>query len=316
LDYLKTGKLRFFEGLLTLYRGTGDLRRALRFLADRLGTDRLGLAASRAADDLEQGRSLTEALTASIPGLSPFERGLLEVGEHAGNLDQALNGIVEELQLTRRAKQDLIARLAYPVLVLHLAGFVFTFVQSLGAGWSWSWPALYFGLLYAPVLAGWIVVRNLPTRPGLQRSLLATPLLGTWLVDRLRSRLAFSLGQLYTAGVPLGRALEITASGLGIGPVAAEVRQSSEAVAGGEPLSKHIPPLLDDGLLRDAISVGEESGALTEQLARVHAYYRDQASRKLGRMVQVAYGVMFTVAALIVFYLALKVYGGYYGAIP
>jgi len=314
LDFLKTGKLRFFEGLLALYRGSGDLRRALRFLADRLGSSRLGSAASLAAEHLEQGRSLTQALTTAIPELSPFERGLLEVGEHAGNLDQALAGIIEELQLERRAKQELFTRLAYPVFILHFAGFVFSFVQSLAAGWSLGWPALYFGLLYAPVLAGWIVVRRLPTNPGLERSVLAAPLLGAWLLDRLRSRLAFSLGQLYTAGVPIGRALEISASGLGSGLVAAEVRQSANAVARGEPLSHHVPPLLDDALLRDAISVGEQSGALTEQLERAHAYYRDQANRELGRMVRVVYGVTFTVAVLVVFYLVLKVYGGYYRA--
>jgi type IV pilus assembly protein PilC len=312
LDYFRSRKLRFFEGLLSLYRGTGDLRRALGFLAERLGPTREGMAARQALRELESGRTLTEAMADSLPGLTAFERGLLEVGEHAGNLDQALEGIALEHRSIRESRLELFGRLAYPVFILHFAGLVFVFVQTLWHGFSVTWPVLYFGLLYAPFLAAWLLLRRARSSLSLQRALLSAPMMGPWLKDRLRSRFAFSLGQLYTAGIPLARALEITAGGITPEVAALEVHEAAAAVRDGRPLTPHLPPILEDAVLRDAAALGEQSGSLTEELERAHRYYRDQAARGLARLVRAAYAATFTLAVLIVVYLVFTVYGGYY----
>ncbi|MBN2490702.1 MAG: type II secretion system F family protein [Planctomycetes bacterium] len=315
LDWLKRRKLRFFEGLLALYRATGDLRQALAFLGDRLGSTSEGQAARQSLEELQNGRTLTEAMTGSLPGLNAFERGLLEVGEQAGNLEESLEGIVREIQSQRAARLELIARLAYPIFILHAAGLALVLVRSFWSGFPTIHPLAYFALLYAPALLGWAVVRHARTRPALARVLLAAPLLGPWLKDRQRSRFAFCLGQLYTAGIPISRALEVTATGMGPGIATEEVQRAAQAAAAGQPLAAHLPASLEDPILRDAVSIGEKSGSLTEELSRAHRYYRDQADRGLGRLVRSAYAVAFGLAVLVVVYVVVSVYGAYFSLV-
>lgn len=315
LDALSNRRLRFFEGLHALYRATGDIARSLEFLADRLGSSREGEAARSASRAIAAGQGLTDALRNTGLHLSPVEQGLLEVGEHSGSVEQTLGAIIRELHRARAAVSQLVARLAYPVLVLHFAGFVFTFIQSLQTGFSLVWPLLYFGSLYAPVVAGWWLLRRARSSPSLQTKLLLLPALGPWWKSRMQSRFAFAVGQLYSAGVPIARALAITAEGFAEQAAAGEIRQAAAEVERGARLTEHIPPILDDSLLRDAISIGEQSGALSEELERARAYYEERADQALARIARLAYAVTFSVAALVVFSLAMKLYGGYYAVI-
>ncbi len=308
-DVFKTRKLRFFEGLLSFYRGTGDLTSALAYLENRLGSTPEGMAAGQIGRALEGGQSLSEAFSQAMTSLSPVEGGLLEVGELSGNLEQSLSTVVEEIHRERRWKQDLAARLAYPVLVLHLAGIVFTYIQSVFSGWTWIWPLGYFGLCYGITLGLWVFFRKSRTDPGIQGLLLRLPLLGPLSRHRLCSRFSSSLCMLYGAGIPIARALEIVADTLG--PAKEGILQAAAAARQGEPLSLHIPSILSDPLLNDAIILGEKSGNLSEELARARIFYEDQADRSLRLVTRTAGGALFAVAAATVLYLAITVWSHY-----
>ena len=313
-DVKNARKLRFFEGLLSLYRATGDLRQAFRFLHDQLGSTPEGRAADEVVRSLEHGSNLTQALTLALPGLSGFECSLLEVGEHAGGLEASLEGIIHEIQLEQQIRIELLSRLAYPVFLLHFAGLVFCFIQSMAHGWSLTWPLVYFGALYAPVVLAWVVRRRQRHNPDMNDLLLRLPGLGGWLLDRLRTRFTFALGQLYSAGIPLARALEITADNVDPvrGRVFQELRQAAAAARQGAPLSSHIPSMLDHSILRDAIRVGERAGSLSEELSRASRYYREQADRDLKRLVRFVSAGVYATAVLVVVYLVFSVYGWYF----
>ena len=244
-----------------------------------------------------------------MTGLTTIELGLLEVGELSGNLEQSLRTIVEEIHRQRQWKQDLVARLAYPLLVLHLAGILLPFIQSTFHGWSWIWPIGYFGFFYGIALALWIFIRKSRSDPRIQGLLYRLPLLGPLARYRLCSRFSSSLGMLYGAGIPIARALEIIADNLG--PATRETHEAAAAVRQGDPLALHIPPLLSDPLLNDAIILGEKSGNLSEELARARIFYEDQADRSLRLVTRVAGGALFAVAAATVFYLAITVWSHY-----
>ena len=128
----------------------------------------------------------------------------------------------------------------------------------------------------------------------------------------MQSRFAFAIGHLYTAGLPIGRSLAIAAEGFADPTVAGEIREAALAVERGDSLTAHIPATLDDSVLRDAISIGEHAGSLSEQLERAWAFYEERANVALARIGRLAYGVTFAVAAVVVFALALRLYGGLY----
>jgi len=317
-DFFKTRKLRFFEGLLSFYCGTGDLPTAMTFLNERLGSAPEGVAAGRIGRAIKEGQTFTQAISTYYPGLTPFESGLLQVGEQSGNLEVAFRSIVDEILLERKMKLDLVSRLSYPVIVLHLAGLVFTIVWSIFNTESSSLLGFfgYFGLLYG---GGLIILffYKMTLSSSLWRSIaIGLPLLGPLLIHRMRSRFLFTLGQLYSAGVPIDKSLEIVADTLEPGPVSEEVRQASRAATRGEALSLHIPPLLDDPLLRDAVVLGEKAGTLTEDLSRADHYYAEKADRAMHLAIQLIGWGLYCLAALVVVILVFWVWSRYLSLMP
>jgi len=133
----KLASARFARALgLLLGAGLGareSVERAARTANNPFVTDNLMLALSR----LDQGATLTEALTAS-PYLNPSVREMLYVGEQSGKLDAALDKAAEQLELEAMAEVYNKIRIGEVVVYLAVAAcigaFVINFYRNLYGG--------------------------------------------------------------------------------------------------------------------------------------------------------------------------------------
>ena len=107
-------------------------------------------------------------------------------------------------------------------------------------------------------------------------------------------------------GVPILRALEISARSTGNALLQASVEKAVDAVSAGEPLSK---PLQESGLIppqaMTMISIAEESNTLEKVLLNLSDSLERQLSKKIDIMVRLLEPMMLLMLAGAVFYIIL-----------
>ncbi len=246
---------------------------------------------SRLIDQLEQGATFAEA-AASLRGWLPaFDLALLDSGERSGRLDVCFRLLSEFYRRRARAVREVIQRLLYPALVIHVAVLALAAASDpqrilngeIGA-YLWSVGSVllpiylvFFGVFYMAQGSHGVAVRSL-----LERVFGFVPLLGAARQCLALSRLCLALEALLAAGMPMGRSWALAGEASGspriwkaVGPFEAAIE---EGRAPGELLDGlRCFPDMFVGMYQS----GEASGRLDENLNRLHVYYQEEGFRKL-----------------------------------
>ncbi|HUF57699.1 MAG TPA: type II secretion system F family protein [Thermohalobaculum sp.] len=307
---LRRADLMLFTRQLEMMLGAGTaLDRALEILRRIHGQAPLGRLAAELNDRLRGGASLAEALEARADVFRPDYVGMVRAGEAGGALGPALARLADMLEKSETLAQSVRSALAYPLLVLILAGLslvillvyvvpefrpmlegvddlplLTTAVLAVsGAAVAWGWLALPLALALG--LVGVSAARSPGARRRLGRLRLATPLLGE-LTRRLETaRFCRTLGALLQNGVPILQGLEVAAGTIGNPAIAEAARQAAGPLARGEGLAR---PLGASGhfpeMALQLIAVGEESGRLPRMLEQVADVYDRETQAAIQRM--------------------------------
>jgi type II secretory pathway component PulF len=204
------------------------------------------------------------------------EATLLQAGEESGRLDEALAGMIEDLEGIRQFRLSLVRSLAYPVLLLHL-GILFPAVWAgLARGAGAFWASLTLGLLFlwgVPLAIWGLFGRRWAS------VLPRVPLLGRLLQRSAEIRYLRSLRLLYDAGVPVVRALELAAAALPFPDLRRRADGAARAVRGGAGVSQALLDAFPSPALRAVLHVGENVGDLTGAFRRSEILMSDERNR-------------------------------------
>lgn len=240
--------------------------------------------------ELSRGRTLAEALSSLGSWLPSLDVTLIEAGEKSGRLDQCFRLLSGYYSDRARMAKQVLGDLAYPVFLFHFAVLILAFLQFVGSG-HWA-LVLAGGLLPVYGIAAFMIYA-MQSRHGeawrgrVEAILHRVPLLGTARQYLALSRLAAALEALLSAGVTIVEGWELAAAACGSPalrrtvaawkPLLKAGRTPSEAMQG----SSGFPELFSN-----QYATGEISGTLDETLRRMHAYYREEGSRKLHSVAQ------------------------------
>ena len=246
-------------------------------------------------EGLNHGRGLAETM-ADHPRAFPREViATTDAGEQSGSLASVLMRLADYLEWKSEVRSQARQALVYPcillVAILGLVVLMLTFmiprISDLFDKMSVPLPlptrtvigASDFLVTYwLPILGGAIGVlvaillfaRHPRGKVTLHRWILRAPIVGPILKKISAAQLCSSLSNLFGAGVPLTKALDITAEVVPNRFVGGLARRAQEqVVAGGslaESLNTHgfLPPLV-----RRMVNLGETTGTLEESLERV-----------------------------------------------
>ena len=237
---------------------------------------------------IQQGATFSEALRATGRWLPTFDIALLHAGEQSGRLPECFRLLSDHYRDRARLVRQVLADIAYPAIVLHLAIFIFPFPGLFLTGNLPVYLAKTVGVLAPLYLALLLVVIALQGRRGemwresMERLLHPIPLLGQARRALALARLSAALEALLGAGVTVIEAWDIAVLACG-SPLLRRV------VAGWEqPLRSGQTPgdLLDHSkafpeLFANLYRTGEVSGKLDESLRNLHHYYQEEGTRKL-----------------------------------
>jgi type II secretory pathway component PulF len=285
-----------------------------------LRTDRPSLR--RVLGTLKAGGTFSEALVGTGTWLPRFDIALLHAGEQSGRLPECLrllsNHYTEQARLIRQTLTDL----AYPLVLLHLAVFLFPFAQFFVSGNLAAYLGKTVGVL-APfyLLALGLIYafqgrRSETWRAGVEQLLHPVPLLGTGRRALALARLASALEALLSAGVTIIEAWEIAALACGSPAICAAVARWEPRLRAGQTPAEAVR---ESGVFPEVFAnlyqTGEVSGTLDDSLRSLSRYYQEEGSRKLHLVAQWAPRAFYLVIVLLIAFKIVSFWMGYFNQV-
>jgi len=307
--------------LSTLFEAKVPVVESLRVIISEMENQFLRYEIISLLDDIQGGAAMSQAMARHPKVFSTFYVNMVRSGEESGKLDETFTYLADYLErsyeLTMKARNALIypAFVLFTFIVVMILMFVIilpqlipileevggelpiytriliglsTFAQNFG---------LLLLLLFAVVcLFLWRYYQTEAGRLMAHRFQISVPFIGTLYRKLYMARLADNLQTLLSGGIPVVRALEITAEIIGNQVYRLAVLESIESVKGGSSISaslaQHpdIPPLLSQ-----MVRIGEETGRLDNILKNVARFYQKEVDSMVENLVDLIEPVMILV---------------------
>lgn len=304
-------KHQFHSEMEKLLEAGFDIRKA----AATLATTRLTPAQAAVLDHLQRGLDAGESITSAIsrdPALvSPLERTVIEAGERGGKLAPAFGHLADYFGMVARARREVLAGLAYPLVILHLGIVIATVPSQLLRGDRSSGEILgslvvTLILVYAVAallfFAGRALVRAAPEQAGIDRFLNRLPWIGKARRHWALARFSKVFHMCLLAGIPMQATVQLAAGAAHSAVLTDGTAPVIAAAAAGQALG---PALMAAPAFPAAFSssyaTGEEAGTLDKDLARWSVRFQEEAedaTRTAAKMVpKVLYFLVIAFAA-------------------
>jgi len=264
------------------------------------------------AEDVEGGVPLSTALSKHPKLFDAFYISMVKSGEVSGELSEVLEYLADHLEKDSDFRSKVTGAMIYPAMVLivvlvvivAMALFVVPKLGEMIKEMGVEPPlltqvvlafsdflkrrAIFFVVGLAVIIFAFF--RYLKTESGkktVDRVSLKIPILSSFLQKLYLTRFAENLATLISGGLPITRALEITADIVGNSVYKSVILETRDGVRRGEPISailekypEVIPPLFTQMTL-----VGEKAGQVSPALMNIVSFYRKDVERTLDNFV-------------------------------
>ena len=276
------------------------IARTVRLIGERMSDKALKRILMQVAEDVEAGRSLSTSFADRGKKLLPLTfLETIHAGEEAGNLDTAFESVSEHYTKQIKMKGKVRGALIYPAFVVTLAIVVVIVLMvkvvptftAIFAEQGSDLPAITMSLIiisnffrhswYILAIIAIAIVIGIKLygntengRIRLAILMLKLPVLGEINILNAASQFANTMAMMLNAGLPMTKAVSITARTMSNYYISTEVGKITAQLEVGNTLGKS---LRDSGCLPDILvdmaSVGEQSGELESTLSMTAAYY-------------------------------------------
>jgi general secretion pathway protein F len=312
----KASVLMFCHELLALLQAGMGVVEAMDILQRNARDAQMREVLGAVMEQLHSGKPLSQAMEAAQPTSSQASSidaifptllvATIRSAERTGQLNQALKRYLDYQTELNAVRDKVVAASVYPALLLGVGLLVILFLMTyvvprfssiyadvgkdhlpLLSRWLLQWGLLINAHLLS-IAAGFVLVLSLSayalTRNGVRawviRSIWNLPRIGEYLKTYQLAQFVRTLGMLLTGGIPLVRALDMTADLLPLPALSRGLADARQAIAEGQSASEafRIHGLATDVGVRLLVS-GERSGELAQVMERTAGFYDAQVSR-------------------------------------
>lgn len=290
--------------------------------------------AASVKQNIENGKSLSEAMSACPELFDRFYLNMIRAGQEAGILDDILQRLAIYLEKTERLKKQILGALIYPALILAVsvavvAGILFfvipqfqefykgmgkelppltLFVVNLSKSLTAQWFLILIFLFAIPYLA-YTWLQTAEGKSFLDRQLLKIPFVGDLLLKSSMAKLTRTLSTLLSSGVGLIEALEISAKTANNLVVEEAILRCKDAVIVGRPLAAPLvrEPIIPE-MVTQMVSIGEQSGTLDRMLEKIADFYEEDVEVAVRALTSVIEPVLMIFLGGLVAFLMIAMY--------
>jgi type IV pilus assembly protein PilC len=321
--------------LATMISSGMTLLRAFYVLEEQIENKRLKETIGLVREDIESGISFSEALGRHPKIFNPLYVAMVRAGEAGGVLEESLERVADQLEKDDNLRRQVKAAMAYPTVVLSFAMIVLlaliAFIVPVFVGvfkeFGGELPLITkftVGLSHF-VTGQWYLLfgGTVGTVVGIKKWKASVGGRKQW--DRLRLRIPFKIGTvvqkialarwsrtfsaLYSAGVPIMQAIEVTGQTAGNTVVEEAMSSVIESVKSGGSIAA---PLRDapifPNMVAQMIAVGEETGNLDTMLSKVADFYEDEVAAAVKALTSILEPIMIVLVGGIVGFIVIAMY--------
>jgi type IV pilus assembly protein PilC len=321
--------------LATMITSGMTLLRAFYVLEDQLENKKLKDTVGAVREDIESGLAFSDALAKHPKIFSPLYVAMVRAGETGGVLEASLDRISDQLEKDDELRRQVKGAMAYPIVVLTFAmcvligliAFIVPVFVKVFADFGGELPLItkitvqasnvvtgQWYLLLAVAIGGPILFKKWRKSQSGRKQ---------W--DAIRLKFPFKIGQtvqkislarwsrtfaaLYSAGVPIMQAIEITGQTSGNWVVEKAMADVIESVkAGGSIADPLKEATIFPSMVAQMIAVGEETGNLDAMLSKVADFYEAEVAAAVKALTSILEPVMIILVGGIVGFIVIAMY--------
>jgi type IV pilus assembly protein PilC len=325
-----------------LVRAGVPILEALADLRDSLENPRFRGIVASLAEDIEGGRTLSQAMEGHPRVFGKVFASLIRSGETSGRLPDVLRNLTDTLKWEDELASQTRRLAMYPAfvggivaaatffLMIYLVPRLEQFVKNMGEALPWQTRALFFVsdlfvdywyvALAAPIVlaAGLklVIHANPLARLKFDGMKLRLPFVGEILRKIVLSRFVTTFALLYASGIPILDAVRTTQNVVGNAVVRRGLERVEQLIVEGQNLTLafqntgFFPPLV----IR-MLRVGESTGALDEALSNVGYFYNRDVKESIEKVQQLIEPALTLLLGSLLGWIALSVLGPIYDVI-
>ncbi len=328
----------FSRQLSTLFEAKVPIIDSFRLLASETSNPLLKSKLEEIVDDIQGGEPMSAALAKHPEVFSKFFVSMVKSGEESGKLDEIFSYLADYLERSYELASKAKRALFYPAFVvttfIGVMVVMFTVViPKIGAlltevgkevslytriimGIGNFFQAYILYMLIFSIIGFIIAWRYIKTENGqyfLAKMMITLPLLGMINKKIYVARLTDNLQTLLSGGVPMIKAVEITADVVGNKIYNAILLDVVESIKGGGSLSESLRRYEEiPALVPQMLRVGEEGGRLDFILRTMARFYKKEVDNTIENLIGLIEPVMIVVLAVFVGFLLVAIIGPIY----
>jgi type IV pilus assembly protein PilC len=321
--------------LATMISSGMTLLRAFYVLEDQLQNKKLKETVGAVREDIESGLAFSDALAKHPKVFSPLYVAMVRAGETGGVLEASLDRISDQLEKDDELRRQVKGAMAYPIVVLSFAlcvligliAFIVPVFVKVFADFGGELPMItkitvqmskmvtgQWYILIALAIGGPIAFKKWRKSPGGRKQ---------W--DHVRLKFPFKIGEtvqkislarwsrtfaaLYSAGVPIMQAIEITGQTSGNWVVEKAMADVIESVKSGGSIADPLKEAtIFPSMVAQMIAVGEETGNLDAMLSKVADFYEAEVAAAVKALTSILEPVMIILVGGIVGFIVVAMY--------
>mgnify|MGYP001159302938 CR=1 FL=1 len=298
-------KSNFFHLLGVMVNAGVPVMKALKSLMGQVATDsHMYLLINSLYHKIEEGQSLSEAMSYHPKDFSEMEIGMIEAGEAAGQLNATLDNLGRDIERRNDIKHKIKSALMYPVAIMLLLvavlivmmvfvipkleglfesqGANLPLVTKIVVGTSHFLIDYKFLLIFivGALIAGiWIGKKTSEGKYIWDKLKINFPIFGKLFKMAYIARFARSIANLVSSGVPIVKTVEITSNAIGNEVYKRRLYLTSEDIKQGIPLAETLSESsLFPPMIVNMVEVGEKTAQLDAIMNKVADYYDETVS--------------------------------------
>jgi type IV pilus assembly protein PilC len=321
--------------LATMISSGMTLLRSFHVLEEQIENKLLRETVATVRGDIESGIAFSDALAKHPKIFSPLYVAMVRAGETGGVLEQSLDRVADQLEKEDSLRRQVKSAMAYPAVVLSFAiavllaliAFIVPVFVGVFKDFGGELPAItkftialsklvtgQWYLLLAGTIGGVIGFRRWRKsswgRPQWDRLRVKIPArIGVTVQKIALARWSRTFSALYSAGVPIMHAIEVTGQTAGNTLVEDAMHDVIESVKSGGSIAAPLksapifPPMV-----AQMIAVGEETGNLDTMLTKVADFYEDEVAAAIKALTSILEPVMIVLVGSIVGFIVVAMY--------
>lgn len=298
--------------MATLFGAQVSALRVFRLLSSETENKMLGRALADIAEDLQGGSSISKALAKHPKIFSDFYINMVRSGEESGKLDEILLFLADYLDRTYAVNSKAKNALVYPAFVIFTFVTVMILMLTLVIpkissillqggqtipiytrfvlGMSAFFVNYGIFIIILLVVGGFFLARFLRTptgRASFDEFKITAPFAKILYQKLYLSRIADNMNTMLSSGIPMVRALELTAGVVGNVVYKKILEEAENGVKTGKSVSevfsehrREIP-----GIMVQMIKIGEETGELGKILKTLSLFYEREVANAVDTLV-------------------------------